>query len=664
MLNLRGKSILALTATCLLSALLAGAIGWQAVSSIRHYLGTSLARNLTLLNRERILSPVLRELSLSIRLAKSEAVRQWLADERNAGKKAMALREAESFRRDFADHSYFLISAISNNYYFNDDKSPYSEKPRYRLVPGTDKDDWFFRTMADTDAFNINVDIDLSLKLSKIWLNIIVKDGERKIGLAGSGLDLYAFLQRFIQQAEPGVLPMIVDANGAIQAHPDGSLIAFNSATKQATSERSLFGLLDSEADVAPARQSLAEAAAHPGEAYLFEAELQGRPHIIAAAYIPELKWHVLTAVDAAVAQLVDLRALLPAVAAALTLLLSVGFGFNFAVNRLIIRPLFKLTESARAMAAGNYSVALPPAGNDEIGALNAAFAAMVAKVQGHTEELENTVWRRTEDLLSANREMAAAHKQIQDSIAYAGLIQRAILPERPLAAALGERQFVLWRPRDVVGGDFYIFRRQDRRYLLGIADCAGHGVAGACMTMLGHAAIEQAMDEVGIHDPAGLLARTDHLLRAMLGKSGGAQSGLATHMEAGLVYVDLDAARVVYAGAKIALYWNRGADSGCLQGGRRALADRNPGQFENAVLALRAGHTFYLASDGWLDQSGGDKGFGFGNSRFAALVAQMGGVAVAEQRGHFESALAAWQGDYRQRDDITLLCFSFSPTD
>ncbi|WP_255210565.1 biofilm regulation protein phosphatase SiaA [Methylogaea oryzae] len=635
-------------------------MGWQAVSSIRHYLGTSLARNLTLLNRERIVAPVQRELALSLRLAKSELVRQWLLDEGNAAKKTLAFREAESFRRDFTDRSYFLISALSNNYYFNDDKSAFDDSPRYRLVPNLDKDQWFFTTIAETELFNVNVDIDVSLKLTKIWLNVIVEDNGRKIGLVGSGLDLTDFLRRFVDQAEPGITPIILDGKGAIQAHPDYSLIAYNSATKEAAAEHSVFGLLERPQDADLARDALADAAGHPGGVRLFEAEFHGKPHIVAVSYIPELHWHVLTAVDLAVAELVDLSLLIPAMFAAAALLISVGFGFSFAVNRLVFRPLAKLTLSARAMAAGNYSVALPPSSGDEIGALTDAFASMVAKVQGHTEELEETVKSRTHDLVLANRKMALAHKQIHDSIAYASLIQRAILPERSLAAAFGDEHFVLWRPRDVVGGDFYIFCQQDGRYLLGVADCAGHGVAGACMTMLGHAAIELAIAEAGMDDPAGILARTDQALRAMLG-SGHHPHGVATHMEAGLVYVDQAAGQAVFAGAKIALYWNCGEEVGSIKGARRALAERRPGQFANEAVPLRNDTVFYLTTDGLLDQSGGDKGFGFGTTRFTEWVQQQAGRRVTEQQRWFESSLAEWQGENPQRDDITLLCVRFA---
>ncbi|KAG1544631.1 hypothetical protein G6F50_013843 [Rhizopus delemar] len=80
---------------------------------------------------------------------------------------------------------------------------------------------------------------------------------------------------------------------------------------------------------------------------------------------------------------------------------------------------------------------------------------------------------------------MAAAHKKIGDSIDYASLIQRAILPDRQLTQSLGAHHFVLWKPRDVVGGDFYVFRSDGVNCLLGIMDCAGHGVPGALMTML-----------------------------------------------------------------------------------------------------------------------------------------------------------------------------------
>ncbi len=659
-LGLRGKSVLALFVTCVLVLLLASAIGWQAVESIRSHLGAAFTRNFTLLNRERIVAPVTRELALSLRLAESEVMREWLLDEDNPEKKARALREAESFRKDFTDKSYFVISALSGHYYFNDAKSAYSDVPRYVLKADDKNDAWFFNTMKGEQAFNINVDPDVKLGLTKVWFNVLVMDGGRRIGLGGTGLDLTTFLRGFIDTSEPGVTPMIVDANGAIQAHPDARHIAFNSGTTEAAGDKSLFGLLQGKRDVTAARMALQAAVARPGKAELFTATLDGREQMMAVSYIPELKWHVLTGVDLDAAEVID-RGLLRWIAlAVVTLLAVIASAFVYALNRLMLGPLLKLKQSAQEMASGNYAVALPPARSDEIGELTQAFGAMADKVRRHTEELEETVRERTHELVLANRDMAAANKKISDSISYASLIQRAILPDRQLAGALGDNHFVLWRPRDVVGGDFYVYREVEGGCLLGVVDCAGHGVPGAFMTMLARAAIDQAIDEAGVADPAAILNRTDRAMRAML-HAEARQRDIATMMDAGITYIDFRARRVIFAGAKIALYWSDGDEIGCIKGARRSLGDRVAGDYRNESSELAAARTFYLSTDGFLDQAGGAKGFGFGNARFIEMLRRHANRPLAEQSGAFASTLAEYQGAHPQRDDITMVCFRFA---
>ena len=658
--GLRGKSVLALFGTCVLVLLLASLIGFQAVESIRSHLGAAYTRNYTLLNRERILAPVARELALSLRLADSQVIRQWLLDDEHPGKKAIALQEAESFRRDFTDKSYFIISDLTRHYFFNDAKSAYSTEPRYTLKVEDRNDAWYFNTMIGEKAFNINVDPDVKLNVTKVWFNVIVKDGERRIGLAGTGLDLSAFLRDFISTTEAGVTPIIVDANGAIQAHPDDKRIAFNSATTEAGREQSLFGLLNNAKEIATARAALAGATASPGKAEVFSARFDGKEQLLAVSYIPELKWHVLTAVDLDVAELLDRGLLKWVVLATLTLLALVMAGFVYALNRLVMAPLLKLKQSAQEMAAGNYAVALPAARNDEIGELTQAFGAMADKVRRHTEELEETVRHRTQELTRANREMSLAHKKISDSISYASLIQRAILPDRQLTSALGENHFVLWRPRDVVGGDFYVYREVEGGCLLGVVDCAGHGVPGAFMTMLARAAIDQAIDEAGARDPAAILSRTDAVMRGML-QTDDRRRDIATMMDAGIAYIDIAARRVVFAGARIALYWSDGEDIGAIHGARRSIGDRYIGEYRNESAELLSSRTFYLTTDGFLDQSGGEKGFGFGNARFVDMLRRHTNRPLGEQSEAFASTLAEYQGNHPQRDDITMLCFRFA---
>ena len=112
--------ILALILACLLALTPASLIGWQVLDNVRHHFGEAYARNLTLLKRQSILAPIAHDLALSIRLANSEVTKQWLRDETNPAHKNLFFREAEGYRTDLKSHGYFLASAQSHAFYFND----------------------------------------------------------------------------------------------------------------------------------------------------------------------------------------------------------------------------------------------------------------------------------------------------------------------------------------------------------------------------------------------------------------------------------------------------------------------------------------------------------------------------------------------------------------
>lgn len=658
--GLRGKSILALLLVCLLALVPAALIGWLVLQGIHEHFADAYARNATLLSREKIRAPISRELALSLRLADSEVTRQWLTDEDDPAKRDLFFREAEGYRGDFRDHAYFIGSVGSQGYYFNSNEEPPSQQARYFLDQSNEADSWFFSSLRDTDTYNINVDYNRELQTTKVWFNILVTDSAGEVlGLAGSGLDLSTFINDFIASDQPGVTPMIIDAKGAIQAHQDSSLIALNSGADDTSGENArLFGMLEDSVQTDLLRGAMARATQNPGSVESLNVGLNGTDQLLALTFIPELGWFVVNAIDLDSAQVLDNQWLAPLLAALVGLVVVLILLFAFAVERLVMRPLRQLKHSAQAMASGRYDVALPPIRDDEIGELSAAFSTMANKVKSHTLELEQRVQERTSDLEDANREMATAQKKIGDSIDYASLIQRSILPDRELLSVLGEHHSVLWRPRDVVGGDFYVFRSEGRRCLLGVVDCAGHGVPGALMTMLAHAALDQAITDCGMHDPAAVLTRTDHILRNMLGNSGEGKS-LATNMDVGLAYIDLDQRQVTFSGAKIALYFSDGVQVDHVPGGKRALGDRKIGEYHNRQVALGQ-NTFYLCTDGFLDQAGGDEGFGFGNSRFGQMLRDHARLPLQEQSRAFSNTLAAYQGTYPQRDDITMLSFRF----
>lgn len=657
--GLRAKSILALVLACLLAVATAGLIGWRILDGVRNHFGEAYARNLTQLKRERILAPISRDLALAKRLANSEITRQWLANENDKALRELFFREAEGYRFDLSSHSYFLSSNRSKGFYFNDDIKAFSDQPRYTLDPEKSTDQWFFSTLRQAEVFNINVNYDAHLDITQVWLNIQIRAHDRVLGIAGTGINLSEFLKEFIDTDEPGVTPMIVARSGAIQAHRNKALIAINQAASAAAASQTLPGLLHDGPERIELGNAMIRAVNNPDEVETLHARLDGREQLLAMAYVPELKWYVVSAVNLKAVNLFDDRWITTVIMALVLLVGVLLIGFGYAVERLVLRPLKKLQQSASQMAHGNFDVSLPPVTRDELGDLSEAFGLMARQVRAHTDQLETLVRARTQALEQANLDMRHAHKQINDSIDYASLIQRAILPNQQLAEQLGPHHFALWRPRDVVGGDFYIFRSEGERHVLGVIDCAGHGVPGALMTMLARAALDQAIVRAGIDAPAAILTQTDRLMRDML-SSCNLPRAIATNMDVGLAFVNQRKRKLRYAGAKISLYWSDGEEVGEIKGIRRAIGDRRIGQYVNTQIEMQPGITYYLATDGFLDQAGGELGYGFGNTRFAQLLRAHARLPMDEQARALDEELARYRGSLPQRDDITVLSFRF----
>ena len=512
------------------------------------------------------------------------------------------------------------------------------------------------KSLQASALYNINVNPDLKLKTTRVWINAQVRDGDKVLGLTGAGLDVGGFLRDFVNSGQAGVTPIIVDETGAIQAHMDPTLIAYNSG---AGGRWPWHGVLP--AGPRPGREELRSAMhaaqADPQSVQSAWVAVDGR-QLVSVAYMPELHWHVLTLVDLGAARVLDTGWIWPVAVGLVLLFAAMLLCFGYAVERLMLRPLRRLQQSARAIANGSYDVSLPPGGQDEIGDLSNAFGVMADKVRQHTAELESKVRERTSELENANRAMAAAHKKIGDSIDYASLIQRAILPDRQLTQSLGEHHFVLWKPRDVVGGDLRVPLRWRE------LPAGHHGLrrprrAGRADDHAG-ARRHRSGDHRGRPVRSGRRA-DPHRQRDPRHACGRAiASGAGDQYGRGLVYIDRQAGLLRYAGAKISLYASNGDALREVPGGKRALGDKRAGVYENIELSMEPGWTYTLATDGFLDQAGGEHGFGFGNTRFADMLKTHARRPLTEQVAAFTQALADYQGGQPQRDDITLLSFRF----
>ena len=256
------------------------------------------------------------------------------------------------------------------------------------------------------------------------------------------------------------------------------------------------------------------------------------------------------------------------------------------------------------------------------------------------------------------------AFEVITSSIRYASRIQRSVLPDSVQFDNTFGDYFILWEPRDSVGGDIYFHKPWGVGKLIALADCTGHGVPGAFMSMIANGALDQAVMETPPGDCAILLQRCHQLIQTALGqtqKRGDSDDGL----EMGLCYIAPRNRKMVFGGARFSLFVAADGDVTEIKGDKKYglgyRATPHNTSFSNRNIEIGAARTFYMTSDGLIDQIGGPKRRSFGKKRFKRLLLEIDSKPWNERGGCLLEALEHYQGDERRRDDVSVLGFSFS---
>jgi serine phosphatase RsbU (regulator of sigma subunit) len=575
-----------------------------------------------------------------------------------------------SYRRLFRDQSYFFAIRRSLHFYSNDRESSRAGKElSYTLELDNPRDAWFASSIQEGRPFQLNLDHDFVLKVLKVWINTLVyNDRHEVIGVAGSGIDISDFLKDFLSAGNASMTRILVDEGGAIQAHPRIELIDQNSKTKAVEARRTIFSLLENEADRRRLQEAFTRLAAGAARVETLPLAIEGHKSLLGVAHLKELGWFVLTVMDTE--HLVPRSAFFPLGALLLTsLLLTIGL-LLWLLNRLIISRIERMDRAAREVANGNYQIDLPVLANDEIGRLSREFNQMAAALRDYSGRMEEKVAVRTAALGEANEQLSAVNAKVQESMAYASLIQRSLQPVAgEFGPTLGEGTHpcgelaTLWRPRDTVGGDFILAERAGDAWCLALLDCTGHGMPGALMTMVGDSIVRRAISEYGLNQPEALAQAIDRLLRAALNRAD-VPGGFDHGMDIGIIILNPAPPRVphvpqaLFIGAGIDLYRLQDGQLCGYKGGRKGVgyARRRASGFCIQELQLKVGDRLFMSSDGLFDQSGGEMGYGFGRSRFEAQLRKSVTLTLAEQMRALEAALLAYQQQHAQRDDISVV--------
>lgn len=339
-------------------------------------------------------------------------------------------------------------------------------------------------------------------------------------------------------------------------------------------------------------------------------------------------------------------------------------FDFLDEENQAIVRE--KLKERARG-ETGSYELIISrPDGESVYTMLNAApifdeqgektgSFGMVADVSG-LKKIER-------DLITAKAETEDALGVVTASIQYASRIQRSVLPPAIRMDDLTLDHFIVWEPRDVVGGDLYWCEYWGEGGVIILGDCTGHGVPGAFMTLLATGALKRALSSVAEGDAAGVVAAMHQSIQRQLGQNveNGHASASDDGLELGVCYLSPDNTTITFAGARMPLFIDRGDQFEIIKGDKKGIGYRGiPYDFEytNQTIRLEDGLRFYMTTDGIIDQIGGEKRRGFGKKRFIALLESLRGTPLQNQGDAIYAELITYQGQEKRRDDVSIVGF------
>ncbi len=298
-------------------------------------------------------------------------------------------------------------------------------------------------------------------------------------------------------------------------------------------------------------------------------------------------------------------------------------------------------------------------------------YQVRMQNIKRQNKYLEEQVKKRTAEIRQQNEEITAQrdeieeqknhiekHKQeITDSIIYAKRIQTAAMPAPEYLDQNMPEHFILFKPRDIVSGDFYWASKVDNKIIFTAADCTGHGVPGAFMSMLGISFLNQIVNEKKITKPNEILDNLrNHIIKALKQNSGEEDSS-KDGMDISLTVIDLDTKKVQFAGAFNPIYIVKNGEATVIDADRMPVAIYDHIEpFSMKEIDISDADMVYMFSDGYPDQFGGPKDKKFMKSRFRRLLTQIAEKDMLTQHDILDNTIEDWRGNEPQIDDIVVV--------
>jgi serine phosphatase RsbU (regulator of sigma subunit) len=336
----------------------------------------------------------------------------------------------------------------------------------------------------------------------------------------------------------------------------------------------------------------------------------------------------------------------------------------SVALNSLV-DSMKSTTEFAREVGGGNFDSYYKPLSDED--SLGYALIKMREDLRENERVLEAKVIERTEEVVRQkeeieiqNRKLEILYKHITDSIRYAKRLQDAILPPAGQVNRLLPENFILFKPKDIVSGDFYWLYEKKNKIYLAAVDCTGHGVPGAFMSLVGNNMLNQIVESDDLLNAGQVLEALNKLANKTINQNS-EDTAVRDGMDMTLCIIDFKNNVVEMAGANNSLYMFRDSEFTEYKADKLPIGYVEEGvgkSFTNKRIEIKSGDTFYMFSDGYADQFGGPKGKKFMVGQFRTFLHSVHLKPMQEQVKILDQTIEHWRGNLEQVDDILVIGF------
>jgi len=390
-LGLREKALFFLLAIGLAMGGLSTALVASLQSKITYELTSYAAERYVQYHKERTLGGIQGDLALARKMADTPILKRWVQIPGDSNVSKPVIEELYSFVNQFSTNAAFVASMPASAFYFIDAKSlagvdTSTFKPTNMLKEGDEDDIWFFNTLGQQEPYNFNVDYNAKLNMTKLWINVVMKDGAEHIGVVGTGIDISQFIDEFVKTGEQGVNGIFINDDGAIQGHANTSLIALNAPVSSSQEQSTIWKLLPNDLERQALQKAMESLKKGERESVALTLTFDNEPRAAAIAYLPPLKWYTIATLDSSAA--IGSANWIPFMGIFAIALLIGGVVVFLGANREIVFPLQRIVEATRRVAARDYAVRLPEGRGDEIGEVAAAFNQMAASLSNSQRQI------------------------------------------------------------------------------------------------------------------------------------------------------------------------------------------------------------------------------------------------------------------------------------